>query len=123
MAIKVLVNQLGQHFVADVKQVTNEETKELIAYWLTDARLISYVPTEDGSDTVSIRFVEPCPLSDDTEFAVSASHIVSILEPKAEIVDGWKLRVETSRVNEEAAGSQEETELLPKPERPATEEA
>ena len=40
MAIKVLVNQLGQHFVADVKQVTNEETKELIAYWVTDARLI-----------------------------------------------------------------------------------
>ena len=46
-------------------------------------------------------------------------HIVSILEPKAEIVDGWKLRVETSRVNEEPAGPQDETELLPKPERPA----
>ena len=42
MTVKVLVTAIGQHIVADVKQVENKETKEVIAYWITNPRTVSY---------------------------------------------------------------------------------
>ena len=128
MAIKVLINELGQHLIADVSQVTNKETEELIAYWVKNPRLVSYNPTEEGDTTISL--IDPCPISSDSEYAIAAHHIVSILEPSADIARGYSERVAP---NEEPAGPQTETVqhekapaepgedgLLPKPERPVS---
>ena len=43
MAIKVLINSIGQHIIADVKSVTNRETEELVAYWVTEPRRVVYI--------------------------------------------------------------------------------
>ena len=128
MAIKVLINELGQHLIADVSQVTNKETEELIAYWVKNPRLVSYAPGENEETTISL--IDPCPISSDSEYAIAAHHIVSILEPAADIARGYSERVAP---NEEPAGPQTETiqhekpaaepgedGLLPKPERPAS---
>ena len=127
MAIKVLVNALGQHIIADVSQVTNKDTNELIAYWVKNARLVSYELGED--DTTSLTLLDTCPIAADTEYAIAAQHIVSIREPQADIARGYSERVSP---NEDPAGPQTETVqhekapatpdadgLLPKPERPA----
>ena len=34
MAVKVLVNALGQHILADTKQIENKETGDVVGYWL-----------------------------------------------------------------------------------------
>lgn len=104
MAIKVLVNALGQHIIADVSQVTNKDTNELIAYWVKNARLISYELGED--DTTSLNLVDTCPIAADTEYAIAAQHIVSIREPQEAIARGYSERVSP---NEDAAGPQTET--------------
>ena len=70
MAIKVLINELGQHLVADVKQVTDTETKQLIAYWVKNPLLVSYTRAEDGDGT-TVNFVQPVPISNDTEYAIA----------------------------------------------------
>ena len=109
MAIKVLINELGQHLIADVSQVTNKETQELIAYWVKQPRLISYV-SEEGQTTINL--IETCPISSDTEYAIAAHHIVSILEPAADIAKGYLERIAP---NEEPAGPQTETVQHEKP--------
>ena len=78
MAIKVLINELGQHLIADVSQVTNKETEELIAYWVKNARLVSY-------EAKKVRPLSPdwtCPISSDTIRYRRSPHR-SILEPAA----------------------------------------
>lgn len=124
MAIKVLINELGQHLVADVKQVTDTETKQLIAYWVKQPLLVSYT-REDSSPEggLTINFVQPVPISADVEYAISAQHIVSILDPKPEVEKAYLDQVSPIPVPEaevevlEIEGN-EETALLPKPERP-----
>lgn len=133
MAIKVLINALGQHLMADVKQVTNTETNVLVAYWVKDSRLISYSKSDDVEGGVTINFVDPCPVSSDVDYSISESHIVSILDPKPEVLEAYLERVcpevpedlETvmkvegeEPVAEPVADA--ETGLLPKPERPVT---
>ena len=90
MAVKVLVNAIGQHIVAEVKQVENKETGDLVAYWLENPRLVSYVarPQEEGGG-VTVNFGNVCPLSDEQAFSVRSEHIVSILEPRDDVVSSY----------------------------------
>ena len=131
MAIKVLINTLGQHVMADVKQVTDTNTNLLVAYWVKDARLISYSKSEEVESGVTINFVDPCPVAIDNEYSIAESHIVSILDPKPEVLDAYLARVlpevpqdlaEVMNVEGEEVtpvdGVDVETGLLPKPERP-----
>ena len=78
MAVKILVNTLGQHTIAEVKQVTNKETEEILAYWVTEPRVISYRQAEGGG--LAIDFTSPCPVAVTTEYAIRADSIVSILD-------------------------------------------
>ena len=55
MSIKVLINAIGQHLIADVKQVENSETNEVLAYWLREPRLISYSADDQGQLSDSFR--------------------------------------------------------------------
>ena len=87
MAIKVLVTQLGQQLIADVKQVENKETKEIVGYWLTEPRVVNYDQAEDGS--VSVNFGSYCLVSTEKEFSIRAEHIVAILEPREEVTDRY----------------------------------
>ena len=87
MSTKILVNSLGQHIIADVKTVTNKETNELLAYWVKSPRVISYRGNEDG--TVSIDFIDYCPVGSSLEFSIASHHIVSILDAKAEVEERY----------------------------------
>lgn len=106
MAIKVLVTQIGQQLLAEVKQVENKETKEIVGYWLTNPRTVNYEQTEDGQ--VSVNFGTYCLVSNETEFSVRAEHIVAILEPREEVLERYSKIVEPEEVTDESAASDAE---------------
>ncbi len=83
MAVKILINALGQHIIADASAVSNKETNELLAYWVKQPRVLSYRGTEDGK--VSVDFIDYCPVGSSLEFAIAAHHVVSLLDPKEEV--------------------------------------
>ena len=91
MAVKVLVTQLGQHVIADTKQVSRKETDELIAYWVKEPRLIIYNRDEEGN--MSVNFSSFCPVSDENEFSIKETHIVSILEPRDDVLNAYTSKV------------------------------
>lgn len=101
MAIKVLVTQIGQQLLAEVKQVENKETKEIVGYWLTNPRTVNYDTTEDGQ--VSVNFGTYCLVSNESEFSVRAEHIVAILEPREEVLERYNSIVEPEEVTDESA--------------------
>jgi len=87
MAIKVLVTAIGQQIVADVKQIENKETQEIVGYWLTHPRIVQY--TQDEDENIGVNFVSYCLVSDETEFSIRADHIVSILDPRQSVSEGY----------------------------------
>ena len=106
MAIKVLVTQIGQQLLADVKQVENKETKEIVGYWLTNPRTVNYEQTEDGQ--VSVNFGTYCLVSNEFEFSVRAEHIVAILEPRAEVLERYSAIIAPEGVSDESVDSDAE---------------
>ena len=87
MAIKILVNQIGQHVVADIRQVENNETGEVLAYLLKEPRLISYQTGENGA--LTLRMAPFCPASDENEFPYRTDHVAAILEPRADVAEQY----------------------------------
>ena len=92
MAVKVLVNSVGQHIIADTKQVENKETKELVAYWVKNPRLAAYSRDEEGN--LAVGFSPFCVLSDEQEFSISVHSVVAILEPRADVVTEYDRIIE-----------------------------
>ena len=88
MAVKVLVTEIGQHLIADVKQVENKETQEVVGYWLKNPRVVVYNRTEDNN--VSVGFGVYCLVSDEQEFSVRANHIVAILEGREDVISKYE---------------------------------
>ena len=109
MALKLLVNALGQHLLADVKQVENSDTNEVIAYWVKEPRAISY--QNNGEGGTSINFIHPCPIAVEQEYSVRADHIVSILTPTEQVAEAY-----TNLVYPEVPESTVVTELNDVPE-------
>ena len=103
MATKVLVTAIGQQIIADVKQVENKESKEVIGYWLTNPRVVGYKVGED--EQVTVNFGSYCLVSNDTEFSVRAEHIVAILEPREEVLERYNAIVAPEEVTDESATS------------------
>jgi hypothetical protein len=91
MAVKVLVNAVGQHVLADTKQIENKETGDVVGYWVDQPRLVYYNQGEDGE--VSVNFGSYCLISAESAFSIRAEHVVSILEPREEVVEAWKTAV------------------------------
>ena len=87
MAVKVIVTAVGQHVIAEVKQIENKETNELVGYWLSEPRVVVYNRAEDNS--VNIGFASYCLVSDENEFSMKADHVVSILEPRADVASKY----------------------------------
>lgn len=87
MAVKVLVTNIGQHVIADTKQVENKETKEVIAYWVKNPRIVSY--QLDEQQQVNVNFGMYCIVSNESEFSIRADHVVSILEPREDVADRY----------------------------------
>ena len=112
MTIKVLVNELGAHIVSDTKQVENKETKEVIAYWLKEPRVVSY--SRDDKGDINVSFSPYCLVSDEKEFSIRANHIVAILEPRDDVKESYTKLVypETEAATEEVT---EETEDAAEP--------
>ena len=84
MSVKVLVTAIGQHVIADIKQIENKETEEVVGYWLSNPRVVAYQRQETG-ENVSIGFVNYCLVSDEQEFSLKAEHVVAILEPRDDV--------------------------------------
>ena len=99
MAIKVLVSTIGQQIIADVKQVENKETKEVVGYWLTEPRVITYQTDEEGN--VGVNFGAYCLVSAETEFSIRAESIVTILEPRPEVTERYNVIVTPETVEGE----------------------
>ena len=100
MAVKILVTNIGQQIVSEVKQVENKETKEVIAYWLENPRVVGYAQGEDGQ--INVNFGAYCLLSDEAAFSIRADSIVSILEPRADVVERYTEQT-TAPVEEEVS--------------------
>ena len=96
MAVKVLVNTVGQHVVADVKQVENKETKDLIAYSVRNPRIAAYSRDEPGA--IAVGFSPYCVLSDEQEFTVRTESVVAILEPREDVVAEYERIIEGDSV-------------------------
>lgn len=84
MTVKVLVTALGQHIIADAKQVENKETQELVGYWMDKPRLVGYTREEENGD-IGIQYLPYCLISDEQSFTIRADHVVAILEPRDEV--------------------------------------
>lgn len=83
MAVKVLVNAVGQHIVSEAKQVEEKESKKIIAYLLENPRVASYNRDDDGN--INVGFAPYCVLSDEASFTIRAENIVAILEPREDV--------------------------------------
>ncbi len=92
MAVKVLVNQIGQHIIADTKQVTRKDTDELVSYWVENPRVVLYGQNEE-SGQITVNFVNYCLVSDETQFSISSSNIVAILEPREDVLNSYNTKV------------------------------
>jgi len=103
MATKVLITQIGQHLIADVKQVENKESKEVVGYWLTEPRTVNY--TNDDQGNINVNFGTFCLVSNETEFSVRADYIVSILEPREEVAERYNLIVNPETETDESTAS------------------
>ena len=88
MTVKVLVTSLGQHIIADAKQVENKETNELIGYWLDKPRLVGYNRDEDN-EQIGIQYLPYCLISDEQSFTLRADHVVAILEPRDDVASKY----------------------------------
>ena len=84
MATKILVTAIGQQIIAEVKQIENKETSEVVGYWLSNPRVVIYNRTEEGDITVG--FTSYCLISDEQEFSLKADHVVAILEARDDVV-------------------------------------
>ena len=88
MTVKVLVTAIGQQIIADTKQIENKETNDIVGYWLSQPRLVQYTQNEDGN--LGVNFATYCLVSDEAEFSLRGDHVVSILEPRDDVVEAWK---------------------------------
>ena len=89
MTVKILVTGVGQHVIADVKQIENKDTNEVVGYWLKDARVVAYTRSDANEGNVNIGFVNFCLVADEQEFSLKAEHVVAILEPRQDVVDKY----------------------------------
>ncbi len=87
MAVKVLVTAIGQHILADVKQVENQETNELVAYWLRNAQIVRYT-AKDGK--VNMGLAEFCPVATGAEFSIRVEHVIAILDPRDDVLETYQ---------------------------------
>ncbi len=101
MTVKVLVTTTGQQIISEVKQVENKETKEVIAYWLVNPRVITYSVNDD--DQVNVGFGSFCLVSNETEFSLKSDFVVSILEARPEVLDRYNNLIEESKPAEPEA--------------------
>lgn len=88
MTVKVLVTSLGQHIIADAKQVENKESQELVGYWLDKPRLVGYNRDEESGD-IGIQYLPYCLISDEQSFTLRADHVVAILEPRDDVASRY----------------------------------
>ena len=118
MAVKVLINTLGQHIVSEVKQVENKDTQEVVGYWLENPRMVSYVPRpEEEGGGVNVSFGAVCPLTDEQAFTVRAEHIVSIVEPREDVIGSYTeitggAPAEEAETDDVEAATKVETEVV-----------
>ena len=111
MAVKVLVSAIGQHIIADVKQIENKETNDVVGYWLENPRVVVYNRRAED-ESVSIGFANYCIVSDEQSFSVKADHIVAILEARDDVATKYNELVFPAEDNEELEVSVNESDSV-----------
>ena len=106
MTVKVLVTAIGQQIVTTAKQIENKETGDLVGYWLSNPRVVGYTPNEDDKG-LSVNFAPYCLVSDESEFSIRSEHIVSILEPRADVVEAYLKLVEPEEISAVIEGTED----------------
>ena len=89
MSIKVLVTSTNQHVIADIKQIENSDTKQVLGFVLKDAKVVIYVQAKDDSGTLNIRLVDFCAVATEDEFTVREDFVKVLLEPRPEVVEAY----------------------------------
>jgi hypothetical protein len=108
MAIKVVINQIGQQLIADVKQIENKETKEVVGYLLEKPRLVNYGRGENEGE-IAVNFAPYCLLSDDDAVSIRADSAVAIVNPRDEVIEKYQSVVNNDEVRQvELEGQTEE---------------
>ena len=86
MSIKVAVLRTGDHIIADMKEVVNDD-KDIVAYLFNNPNTIEIntplLMTEAGLQErkVEVSLSKWILITDDKEIAVPTSHVVTIVEP------------------------------------------
>lgn len=88
MSIKVIITPLGQQVIAEVKQIENKDTKQIVGYLLENPRLVSYQKGENEGE-VAVNFAPYCLLSDDLEVSIRPEFATSIVTPRQEVIDNY----------------------------------
>lgn len=88
MAIKVIITQSGQQIIAEVKQIENKDTKQIVGYLLESPRAVSYQRGENEGE-VAVNFGPYCLLSDDTEVTLRPEGALSILTPRSDVIENY----------------------------------
>ncbi len=107
MSVKVLVTAIGQHIVTTAKQIENKETGDLVGYWMSNPRVVGYTPSEDDKG-LSVNFAPYCLVSDESEFSIRSEHIVSILEPRADVVEAYLKLVNPEETSVSIEGNEDD---------------
>ena len=92
MAIKVLVNQIGQHIIADTRQVEKKDSGDVVAYFVKEPRVVIY-NRDTETNSITVNFGSFCLVSDENEFTIKESNIVAILEPRDDVLISYKEKV------------------------------
>lgn len=88
MAIKVIITPIGQQVIADVKQIENKDTNQVVGYLLSNPRVVSYQRGANEGE-VAVNFTPYCLLSDDTEVTVRPETALSIVTPRQDVIDNY----------------------------------
>ena len=98
MSIKVAVLRTGDHIIADMKEVVNDD-KDIVAYLFNNPNTIEIntplLMTESGIQErkVEISLSKWILITDEEDIAVPTSHVVTIVEPLDSVIKMYEEKV------------------------------
>lgn len=93
MAIKVIITPVGQQVIAEVKQIENKDTNQIVGYLLENPRVISYQKGENEGE-IAVNFGSYCLLSDDVEVTIRPEVAACIVTPRQDVITNYSNVVE-----------------------------
>ena len=107
MAIKVIITPVGQQVIAEVKQIENKDTNQIVGYLLENPRVVSY-RQGDNEGEVAVNFSPYCLLSDDVEVTIRPEIASCIVTPRQDVIENYSnvVQKETTPAQVELTGNE-----------------